>query len=152
MTGQEDALLAAMTSIASKVSGGLTSFTAEAKHAFLNDIGRICVDLGFDVPAISSGAVYANPEPCGECHLVPGEKCDVCGAEATGMPPGPKYPHITVQLTGLNGNVFVLLGAVTQALLRAGVSKAEQDAFREEAMSGDYDNALATCMRWVRVT
>lgn len=26
----------------------------------------------------------ASKEPCGECHLHPGETCDICGAKATG--------------------------------------------------------------------
>ena len=34
---------------------------------------------------------------------------------------------------------------------RAGVAKAEQDAFMQEAMSGDDNHLLATCMKWVEV-
>lgn len=29
-------------------------------------------------------------EPCGECHLQPGERCDVCGARAASPNPGEK--------------------------------------------------------------
>ena len=61
-----------------------------------------------------------------------------------------KYPGIEVDLTrDCNGNAFSIMGAVTRAMRRAGISKEEQDAFRTEAMSGDYDNFLQTCMRWV---
>lgn len=63
----------------------------------------------------------------------------------------PKYPKVRVQLTGRDGNAFAILGAVTGALRRAGVSKEERDAFQAEATSGDYDHLLATAMRWVEV-
>lgn len=63
----------------------------------------------------------------------------------------PRYPDITVRLVGEDGNAFAIIGRVKQALRRAGVSQDEIKAFREEAMSGDYDNVLATCMRWVEV-
>jgi hypothetical protein len=46
-------LIEAMEKIAMKTSGGLTSFSAEAKHEFLKDIGRICKELDFEVPAKS---------------------------------------------------------------------------------------------------
>jgi hypothetical protein len=60
----------------------------------------------------------------------------------------PKYPHITVKLVGEDGNSFSILGRCQQAMRRAGLPKAEIDAFFEEAQSGDYNNLLATCMRW----
>ena len=63
----------------------------------------------------------------------------------------PKYPKIKVQLTGRDGNAFAILGAVTSALRRAGVSKEERNAFTAEATSGDYDHLLQTAMRWVEV-
>jgi hypothetical protein len=62
-----------------------------------------------------------------------------------------KYPEITVELVGGNGNAFAILGAVNKALRKGGVSKEERDAFMKEAMSGDYDNLLATAMKWVEV-
>jgi len=63
----------------------------------------------------------------------------------------PKYPNITVQLVGSDGNAFAVLGKVRQALRRAKVAAEEIEAFMKEAMSGDYDNLLATCMKWVNV-
>lgn len=60
-----------------------------------------------------------------------------------------KYPHIKVQLTGNDGNAFAVMGRVSQALRRAKVSSEEIHAFTAEAMSGNYDDLLATCMRWV---
>jgi hypothetical protein len=61
------------------------------------------------------------------------------------------HPEITVQLTGIDGNAFAVIGTVTRALRRAGVSKEERDQSTKEAMSGDYDNVLATCFKWVEV-
>jgi hypothetical protein len=63
----------------------------------------------------------------------------------------PKY-NIEVNLTGNDGNAFAVMGAVTKAMKRGGISKEEVDAFRKEAMSGDYDHLLQTCMKWVDVT
>jgi len=34
----------------------------------------------------------------------------------------------------------------------AGIGKEERDAFMDEAMSGDYDHLLQTCMKWVSVS
>jgi len=63
----------------------------------------------------------------------------------------PKYPNINVQLTGRDGNAFTIMGAVSTALRRAEVPFEEQNKFREECMSGDYNNLLVTCMNWVNV-
>jgi len=60
-----------------------------------------------------------------------------------------KYPDIVVQLTGNDGNAFSILGTVRRALQRGGVSTEEQKEFSDEAMSGDYNHLLATCMKWV---
>lgn len=62
----------------------------------------------------------------------------------------PKY-DIDVQLTGGDGNAFAIMGAVVREMRRAGVSKEDIDKYREESTSGDYDNLLATAMRWVNV-
>ena len=64
----------------------------------------------------------------------------------------PKYPEIEVQLLGTDANAFAIMGAVTQAMRRGGIGKEERDAFMDEAMSGDYDHLLQTCMKWVSVS
>ena len=61
----------------------------------------------------------------------------------------PKHPEITVQLTGIDGNAFSIIGLVRRALRRAGVSADEIQEFVEEATSGDYDNVFITAMNWV---
>ena len=60
-----------------------------------------------------------------------------------------KHPEVQVDLIGEDGNAFAILGRVSRAMRRAGVSKAERDAFMKEATSGDYNHLLATVMRWV---
>ena len=51
-----------------------------------------------------------------------------------------KYPEITVELIGQNGNIFNLTGICTHAMRRGGVTHA-----------GSYVEALAVIMRWVNV-
>jgi len=63
-----------------------------------------------------------------------------------------KYPDIEVELSGQDGNAFAIIGRVSKALRRANVPQADQDAFRKEATSGDYDNVIQTAMKWVNVT
>ena len=63
----------------------------------------------------------------------------------------PKYPDITVELVGDDGTAFAILGAVCRALRHNGIRPDERDAFSKEAMAGDYDNLLRTCMKWVNV-
>ena len=62
-----------------------------------------------------------------------------------------KYPHITVELTGGNGNAHAIIAAVRKALRRARLGDEVIKQFTDEATSGDYDNVLQTCMRWVNV-
>lgn len=62
------------------------------------------------------------------------------------------YPDVTVNLVGGTGNAFGIIGKVTGALRRAGVKDPEIDKFTAEATSGNYDNVLRTCMKWVNVT
>lgn len=65
--------------------------------------------------------------------------------------PDPKYPDIEVQLTGRDGNAMAIMASVSAALRRNGHGN-EVNAFMTEAMSGDYDNVIATAMRWVSVS
>lgn len=67
------------------------------------------------------------------------------------MMPGPKHPEISVQLTGRDGNAFFILGRIRDAMRRGGVPDTEIEQFTEEATGSDYDNLLATCMKWVDV-
>jgi hypothetical protein len=59
-----------------------------------------------------------------------------------------KYPDITVNLTGNDGNAFMILALCLKAAKAAGLPKEERDAFEAEATSDDYDHLLNTAMRW----
>lgn len=64
----------------------------------------------------------------------------------------PKFPNVKVQLVGQNGNSFVILGLCGRAAKKAGLTKEQIDEFHKEAMGGDYDNLLCTCMKWFDVS
>lgn len=64
---------------------------------------------------------------------------------------GPKYPDITVQLSGHDGNAFAVMAAVRRALEKAGVPSAETRRYTEESMSGNYDDLIVTATKWVTV-
>ena len=63
----------------------------------------------------------------------------------------PKYPSITVTLTGHDGNAFVILSRCRKAAREAGLSDGEIAAFIAEAMAKDYDHLLQTAMLWFDV-
>lgn len=60
-----------------------------------------------------------------------------------------KYPNIKVRLVGMEGNAFAIMGRVSQALRRGGVSLEERNAYIAESKRGDYYQLLATAMAWV---
>jgi len=62
-----------------------------------------------------------------------------------------KYPDITVNIIGQNGNAFCILGICKKAMERAKLPQTEIDAFMAEATSGNYDHLLATVMAWFNV-
>jgi hypothetical protein len=59
-----------------------------------------------------------------------------------------KYPKVKVKLIGTDGNAYSILGKCVKEAKKAGLSPEEISQFREEAMSGDYDDLLNTCMNW----
>lgn len=62
-----------------------------------------------------------------------------------------RHPDVEVNLIGQDGNAFAILGKVKTAMRRAGIDNSEINSYLKEAMSGDYDNLLATTMRYVTV-
>lgn len=64
---------------------------------------------------------------------------------------GVKYPDVTVELVGEDGNGFAILAIVRKALKKAGVPSGEIEAFTREATAGDYDHLLQTVMATVEV-
>lgn len=55
-----------------------------------------------------------------------------------------------VQLTGADGNAFSIIGRVRRAILKSNRPDLAK-AFMEEAMAGDYDHVLQTCLQYVTV-
>jgi len=55
-------------------------------------------------------------------------------------------------LAGPCGNVFVIVGVVSEALKKHGVPHVVVTEFLQEVTEGDYDHALDTCRRWVNAT
>lgn len=77
----------------------------------------------------------------------------------SGIEAGVKYPECEVELTGVDANAVAIFRTVRKALIRHLEAQGwdyqeavkEGDAFQDEATSGDYDNVLATCHRWVSI-
>lgn len=63
----------------------------------------------------------------------------------------PRFPNVVVELSGTDGNSMAILSKARRALRSGGASLEECDEFVNEALSGDYDNVLQTCMRWMQV-
>ena len=63
----------------------------------------------------------------------------------------PKYPHILVELTDMEGNAFIILGRCKDAARDSGLAPEEVATFIAEATSGDYEHLLQTTMRWFSV-
>ncbi|MFW6008148.1 MAG: hypothetical protein ACOCP8_02680 [archaeon] len=62
-----------------------------------------------------------------------------------------KYPNIEVELSGQDGNAYMIIGRVSKALRTNGVEEDQIKQFREEATSGNYDNLIQVCNKWVSV-
>ncbi len=64
----------------------------------------------------------------------------------------PKFPHIEVELSGSDGNAFMIMGKVTKAMRRGGCTKEEIAEYREAAQSGSYDDLLRVSGETVTVS
>ena len=53
---------------------------------------------------------------------------------------------VKMQLAGLDGNAFALMGAFTRNARRQGWTRDEIDTVLKECRSGDYDHLLCTLM------
>lgn len=71
-----------------------------------------------------------------------------------------KYPECVVQLSGVNSNAVSIFRTVRKGIIKHLTEEKdwsredairEGDAFQKEAISGDYDNVMATVFRWVNV-
>lgn len=60
------------------------------------------------------------------------------------------YPRPTIEVAGMDGNVFSVIGRVSRALRLVGAPNEEVERFKSEVLnSRDYDHALRICMAWV---
>ena len=57
-----------------------------------------------------------------------------------------KAKKVKMELVGIDGNAFSVMGAFQSKARRQGWTKEEIDAVLKEAMSGDYDHLQATIM------
>jgi hypothetical protein len=65
----------------------------------------------------------------------------------------PKYPDVTVRLTGTDGNAFALIGRVRSALREAGVSNHEIQEFVFTATQQEsYEQLLQFLIKTANVT
>jgi hypothetical protein len=69
-----------------------------------------------------------------------------------------KFPNVIVTLVGQNGNAYNLLGLCRRAFKKYYKENPcdfdideKLKEFEDEAMSGDYDHLLCTCMKWFNV-
>jgi len=60
-----------------------------------------------------------------------------------------RYRRAKVRLVGEDGDAFAILGRTRRALQNAGASPDDVAEFLREATAGNYDQLLATVMRWV---
>lgn len=63
----------------------------------------------------------------------------------------PLYPAIRLDISRADGP-FYILGAADAAMVAAGLSDVERDAFTNEAMSGDYEDMWQTAKKWFDCT
>jgi hypothetical protein len=63
----------------------------------------------------------------------------------------PEYPEVYVQLTGQSGNVFFVIGKVSQAIRQAHGQEAARKFQKEARACEDYDHVLQLCIRTVHV-
>ena len=54
--------------------------------------------------------------------------------------------NVNLDLVGVNGNAFVIIGVFKQQAKKEGWSKSEIDSVLKEAKSKDYDHLLSTIM------
>jgi hypothetical protein len=59
-----------------------------------------------------------------------------------------KYPHVRVQLAGLDPSPLAILSRVIAAMHKAEIDEAEIAAFKREALSGNHHHLLASCLHW----
>ena len=62
-----------------------------------------------------------------------------------------KFPEVEVEVEGVNANAFAILGTVSRAMKKAGITDQDIKEYRDKATSGDYNNLLKVTVETVRV-
>lgn len=120
------------------------------KHKDFSDDGYGYVPEGLGI----GGGDYLRGDLCLNCGQmqgkwpVPAHESESSENDETDEP---MFPNIVVELSGHDGNAFAVMGAVTTALRKNNVSAAMIHEFRRQATSGDYNELLRTCTKWVMV-
>jgi hypothetical protein len=63
-----------------------------------------------------------------------------------------KYPDVSVELTGRDGNAFFIIGRIAKELKLAGYKEAADQFTNEAIKQPSYDHLLRLCMEWVNVS
>lgn len=58
-------------------------------------------------------------EPCGECHLQPGETCDICGARQAPLVPSADHARLLAEVEGLRAGLRMILAMYGDDLTHA---------------------------------
>jgi hypothetical protein len=61
------------------------------------------------------------------------------------------YKHVRVNMRGVNGNAYNIMAIVLRGLVEAGAPLEHRKVFRSWCTSGDYENLLRVCARWVTI-
>jgi hypothetical protein len=61
-------------------------------------------------------------------------------------------PKPKIRLVGEDGNAYSIMGIAQKGMRKEGWTQAQINAYLEEATSGDYDNLLATTMKYCNVS
>lgn len=69
----QDAYVTADPTLAKAGQRALPLYTLDRKDVLILDLYREQQGMAWD-------AIMKRTTPCGECHLQPGERCNVCGA------------------------------------------------------------------------
>ncbi len=65
------------------------------------------------------------------------------------METAPKYPHVYVPLTGVDGTrYYAVIAKAMKSARHAGLTKDEIRGYVDEATKGNYDHLLKTTMRY----
>jgi len=120
--------------------------------------------MGFSIPRLQFGIrwiedVLGNEE---KYSLYPDRVKDYCSWDYSGDGPEDntfeKEPDenkpitdVNVKMVGEDGNAFAIIGRVTKAMRRAGVDKDIIEKYKNEAMSGDYNNLIVTTMKYCHI-